>query len=98
MTLCRVFAKEDGKVAVYHPNPALQQAGEDEAAFLERMGAEATVKDPSLAGLAYADLDTSELPRDRAERDAWRLEGGKVVVARDQGRGTRGEGKGRRDG
>jgi hypothetical protein len=84
--LFRVFERPDGSVALWRPGEAQKRAGEDDAAFFEREGWRAE-KDPSLAGLDYVDIDRDELPPDRADRDAWRLEGGKVVV-----------GKGRTDG
>jgi hypothetical protein len=84
--LCRVYKREDGTLAIYHPNPRLRRDGEEETAFVERLASVAATKNSSLDGLAFVDLDTEDLPPDRADRDAWRLEGKKVVVARGRTR------------
>lgn len=71
MSICRVYQRPDGSVAVVHPNPALE---DDTKAFALTERA-----DPSLVGLLFAEVDTDTLP-DRSTRHRWRLENGAVTL------------------
>ena len=70
MAICRIFQNLDGSVSIMRLNPRLQDVtfeGE-------------TAKNDSLKGLPFFDVDESELPTDRSERDKWRIQDGKIKI------------------
>lgn len=85
----RRFVALDGSIRFVVPNWRRKLANESEQQFTDRVFAEAVEKDPSLVGLAFADIDDSTLPpRSRVDaqgdehsvRDAWRMNGGGIVI------------------
>ncbi len=77
MSKVRIVYKQDKTVVVIYPAPKSKRLGETEEEWLERvfnkaMGAE-------LESLPYDDIDTSELPQSREDRDAWEGEKGKGI-------------------
>lgn len=70
----RVFQNPDGSVRINRPNPRLRNDGETDDEFIARIGADTVMKDPSLAGLPFQDVDEADIPADRTDRHKWRLQ------------------------
>lgn len=105
MERCRVFVHPDGSVRVVHPAPdarqmvRIKQDGEplpeSDTAFYARVFAEAVERDPTLAGLPFHDIATSDLPPrslpcedadctgEHSVRDQWRGHTRMKAVRRD---------------
>lgn len=79
MSLCRVFERPDGSLAIHHPDPTSRLETESEAEWLTRAFARHLEASPEFDGLPYIDVDPATLP-DRETRARWRLGGGAVVV------------------
>jgi urease accessory protein UreE len=62
-------------LSVVRPVYALKRSGEDMSRFLERIAAGAVP-----AGKAWHVVEDSDFPASREFRNAWKLEGGKVVI------------------
>lgn len=77
MALCRVYTKPDNTVAILHPNPRLQNPGESDQDFLNRICAQDAPKN-KLDGLPYVDLDRATL-LPRAQRALWESRDGQVI-------------------
>lgn len=75
MEKVRVIYKPDGAVAIVHPAPKSKRSDETEDEWLERVFSKATPD-----GVEYDDIDKSELPQNREDRDAWEGEKGKGVT------------------
>lgn len=73
----RVVYKADKSVSVIHPAPRSRRPNETEDEWLERVFSMAMVGE--LNGLPYDDVETSELPVDRRDRNAWEGEKGKGI-------------------
>ena len=67
----RVIYKNDGSVDIVIPAPKSRFEGEPEDVWLKRVFDRAIEVDPNLQGLDYDDVDTSEIPSDRKDRNAW---------------------------
>ena len=81
MSLCRVYERADGTVAVVHPAPKSRRTGESEKDWYARVMAKAAETNPELAGLPFHDCDAVDLPA-RKDRKDWRVRSGKVAVER----------------
>ena len=88
MAICRVFQNPDGSVSIMRPNPTLRQDGESDGAFivriadLNRANEEAVARAngvPPSPALPFIDVDESEIPTDRQNRQNWRIKDGKIV-------------------
>jgi len=66
MTKVRIIYHADKTVAIIHPAPKSRREDETETQWLERIFDKATPK-----GIEYDDIDESELPQTREDRDAW---------------------------
>lgn len=73
----RIVYKPDKTVAVIHPAPKSKRKDETEEEWLERVFAKAMQGE--LEGLPYDDIDSSELPQSREDRNAWEGEKGKGI-------------------
>lgn len=74
----RVIYKLDKTVVVVHPAPNSKRSNETETEWLERVFTKAMQRQ-DLQGLSYDDIDNSELPQSREDRDAWEGEKGKGI-------------------
>jgi hypothetical protein len=74
--MCRVFQNPDGSVRVMRLNEKHRLLAETDAQFFARE----TAKQPELAALPFTDTDAADLPVSRAQRDKWRVTGGRVRV------------------
>ena len=70
----RIIYKSDKTVAIIHPALKSRQLIETEAQWLDRVFTKAMQGD--LHGLSYDDIDQSDLPQSRDDRDAWEGEKG----------------------
>ena len=70
---CRVIYNPDG-VSVIYPASKSKREDETEEQWLARVFAKATPE-----GAEYDDIDESELPQDREDRNAWKGSKGKGV-------------------
>jgi len=77
MDKVRVVYKPDKSIAIIHPISKSRHPGETEKQWLDRVFAKAM--SGKLEGLLYDDIDKSELPQSREDRDAWEGEKGKGV-------------------
>jgi len=77
MSKIRVVYKPDKAVAVIHPAPKSRCPNETEDQWLDRVFTKAMQEE--LKGLPYDDIDSSELPATREDRNAWEGEKGKGV-------------------
>lgn len=75
--IVRVLYKPDKTVAIIHPAPKSKRPDESEAKWLKRVFNK--VMQGELKGLPYDDIDSSELPQSRENRDAWEGEKGKSI-------------------
>lgn len=81
----RVVYKPDKTVAIIHPAPKSKRKDETEEEWLERVFTKAMQPQKEgqqvnpLYGLPYDDIDSSELPQSREDRNAWEGEKGKGV-------------------
>lgn len=66
----RVVYKPDKSVAVIHPAPKSRKPEESEIQWLERVFNKA-MQQGKLNGLPFDDIDSSELPPDKEDREAW---------------------------
>ena len=66
MTKVRVVYRPDGGISVIHPVSKSRRANESEEQWLERVLDKATP-----FGIDYKDIDKSELPQVREDREAW---------------------------
>ena len=73
MSKVRVFENPDGSVRVLRPNLNSITDSRDD---LDKE----TLKDITLSGLPYKDVDAASLPGDRANRNKWRMRGNSVEV------------------
>ena len=69
MNKVRVLKRNDGGVSVVYPISKSKRPGETEEQWLERVFAKANPNN-----LPYVDIDQSELPQDREDRNAWELD------------------------
>lgn len=83
----RVVYKSDKTIAVIHPAPKSKRKDETEKEWLERVfikamqpryNKEGQQANP-LYGLPYDDIDSSELPQSREDRNAWEGEKGEGI-------------------
>ena len=74
MTKCRVWYHPDGKISVSYPDlrPEKKPEGLTMDEWIDRQLNLVPVKAPQFAGLDFEDMDSSQLPQDRADRDRWR--------------------------
>lgn len=87
MSKCRVVYGPDKSVAVIHPAPQSKRPKETEEEWLERVFTKAMQPQYNkegqqvnpLYGLPYDDIDKSQLPQSREDRDAWEGEKGKGI-------------------
>lgn len=73
----RVVYKPDKTVVIIYPAPKSKREGETEKEWLERVFTKAMRGE--LAGLLYDDIDSSDLPHSREDRDVWEGEKGKGI-------------------
>lgn len=73
----RIVYKSDKSVVVFHPAPKSRREDETEKEWLKRVFDRMMQGD--LDGLPYDDIDKSELPQSREDRDAWEGEKGKGI-------------------
>lgn len=77
MDKVRVVYKLDKSVSIIHPAPKSKRKDETEEEWLERVFNKA--QQGELKGLPYDDIDDSELPQSREDRNAWEGEKGRGV-------------------
>jgi len=70
--LHRVIYRADGSVMIMSPNSEVRLKDETESEQLERFYQRHLKGHPHHDGLDYEDMDTSELPSNRADRGKWR--------------------------
>ncbi len=75
----RIVYKPDKTVVVIHPAPKSKKSDETEEQWLERVFTKSMQK-PSLKGLPYDDIDSSQLPQTRIDRNAWEGAKGKGIT------------------
>lgn len=90
MATVRAYQASDGSVRVVHPNSRQKEEDETEEKFLTRIFADAEDRDPTLKGLPFVEIDTTDLPpREQScvecggthsVRDQWRISGERVAV------------------
>lgn len=73
----RVVYNADKTVSVIHPALKSRKSNETEEQWLKRVFTKAM--NGKLKGLSYDDMDKSELPQSREDRNAWEGEKGKGV-------------------
>ncbi len=73
----RIVYKPDKSVSVIHPALNSRRKDETEKEWLERVFNKAMQGE--LKGLPYDDIEKSELPQSREDRDAWEGEKGKGI-------------------
>lgn len=73
----RIVYKSDKSIAVIHPAPMRKNFKGSEQEWLEYVLNKAM--DQSLKGLSYDDVDISELPQSREDRNAWTGEKGEGI-------------------
>lgn len=78
--LVRVVVRDSGDVTIITAMPQARKPGESDTEFYERIFFDTMQKDSSLTGRVYKDIDRSELPVSRLNRNKWRLNNGKVAV------------------
>ena len=78
MSKVRIVYKLDKSVAVIHPAPSSKREDETEGQWLKRVFNKAMRGE--FEGLEYDDVDTSELPQLREDREAWEGEKGKGII------------------
>jgi hypothetical protein len=78
MSKVRVVYRPDKSVAVLYPAFKTKELDETEEQFLNRVFTK-MMKESELAGLEYDDIDSSELPATREDRNAWEGEKGKKI-------------------
>lgn len=66
MSKVRVVYNKDNTVSIIHPAPKSRRDGESESEWLDRVFTKATPKN-----VEYDDIDNSELPKDRKDRNSW---------------------------
>lgn len=78
----RVVERVDGGVSIIIPARSAQQPSESETDWCARVFQETIVRDSTLQGLPFHDVDNSALPLDRSQRHKWRYKSttGKVEV------------------
>lgn len=76
----RVYQELSGNLRILRLNGRLQNDGETDDAFVARLSAHAQAGDPSLQGLPFVDLDETEIPANRSDRNKFRLRNGRCVV------------------
>ncbi len=69
MSKIRVLEKLDGSVGIIYPAPKSRRLDETEEDWLERVFTKCNPQ-----GLDFEDIDTSDLPSDREDRGAWKLD------------------------
>lgn len=87
MEKVRVVYRNDGGVSVVYPAPKSRRSTETEEQWLKRVFTKSIQpqydKDGNqvnpLVGCEYDDIDSSELPQSREDRDAWTGEKGKGI-------------------
>lgn len=74
MSKCRVWYRLDGGVSVSHPDLRPEKKPKDLTLeqWIDFQLDQVAIKAPQFVGLDYQDMDTSELPQDRTDRDRWR--------------------------
>ncbi len=75
MRKVRIISHSDGGIAIIHPAPKSRRENEGEEEWLRRVFDKATPD-----GASYEDIDESEIPATREDRDAWELKDGKIEV------------------
>ncbi len=70
----RIWYHPTGKVSVSYPDlrPEKKPEGLTLDEWIDRQLNLIPVKAPQFAGLDFEDMDSSQLPQDRADRDRWR--------------------------
>jgi len=81
MERVRVVYKPDNSVAIIHPAPKSKQPNESTEEWHKRVFAGAMQGD--LMGLPYDDLDISDLPQNRKNRDAWEGKKGEGITVNE---------------
>lgn len=77
----RAFQAPGGNVRVVHPNPKMRLPEETDDAFIARIGANVVVKDPTLAGLPFVDVQQTAIDGlSRAQRHKWRIQGQTAAI------------------
>lgn len=66
----RVIYKPDKSVSIIYPAPKSKRPNETEKQWLKRVFTKSMQS--NLQGLPYDDIDASELPQSREDRDAWK--------------------------
>ena len=74
----RIVTKPDGKISIIHAAPKSRRPNEPEDVWLKRVF-DNTIKNLGFTGLPYEDIDKSELPASREDRDAWELGSNKKI-------------------
>ncbi len=67
----RVFYKPDGQVSICTPAPGSKRENEIDQEWLDRVFKKAA-QNPKYATLPFDDIDATDLPADRSQRDKWR--------------------------
>lgn len=83
----RILYKSDGSVAVIYPAPKSRRENESEVQWLKRIFDKVTPPNTE-----YEDVDASQLPKSREDREAWTgKKGSGVVVDITKAKKIRGE-------
>ena len=79
---CRVWYRADGSVSVSHPDMRLGLKPKEltMAQWAEQQFNIVAEKNPELANLEYEDMEQSQLPAGRVDRDRWRGVKGQGVM------------------
>lgn len=77
--IIRVVYKPDKSVSIIYPAPNSRRENKTEAQWLIRVF-EKIMSQGRLKGLPYDDIDSSEIPQTREDRDAWEGKKGKGIT------------------
>jgi len=77
--IVRVVYRQNKTVAVIWPAVESRRPREAKAKWLKRVFDKAMAQDPDLYGMPYDNIESSELPQDRENRNAWEGEKSKGI-------------------
>ena len=78
MDKCRVVKKPDGSLTIIRPSPNSRREGEGEVEWLDRIFT-AHMEARGMDGFPFVDMDVSQLPATRINRNKWRLDANRIV-------------------
>ena len=67
-----IVYKPDGSVAVIHPAPKSRRDNETEEQWYDRIFTKTMQGNKNLTDLPYEDIDDTELPKTRENRNSWK--------------------------